>query len=70
MSRDQYDSKPAPPMDDDADELLTKLANLIYAGNRLARGDATAAEWHEAVRKATPAPICVFRSEGREGEIP
>lgn len=35
------------------------MAELLYVGNRLARGEVTADEWHEAVRKATPAPtVC------------
>lgn len=45
-----------------ADSYRDDLANLILAGNRLARGEATAAEWHAAVRAATvaEAPICVL----------
>lgn len=30
------------------------LADLMYVGNRLARGDATAEEWQDAVARAIP----------------
>lgn len=51
-----------------ADSYRDDLANLILAGNRLARGEAPAAEWHAAVRAATvaEAPICVLSTGRRE----
>lgn len=44
------------------ESLRGNMADLILAGNRLARGEVTADAWHAAVRAATPAPICIYNS--------
>lgn len=44
----------------EAERARGDLAALLLVGNRLARGQATPAEWNEAVKAATPAPICVL----------
>lgn len=42
------------PCDRELSALRNSLANLMYVGNRLARGDASPEEWHDAVAQAIP----------------
>lgn len=51
---------------DRLDLLKGGIADLMLAGNRLARGEGTVDEWNAAVAKVAGDPVCVYHAPSED----